>query len=304
VTLRRISTVAGAASAILLASTTSAQQQQLVLRSSTNSVAVHVLVRTSSGPVRDLTAADFVITDSGVRQDIATMTIEPLPLDVTVVVDRLAQSEFASVKRHPQIEDIEETLTQDDRIRVVGVGADIDERSPFSPPGRAAAMAPARPSDQPALFDGVASALLRVTPPGRQHVVIVITEGYDAFSFTSAAALTDIAQRTDARMYVVVAQGRSVKARTLARAPSPLPLDDGLGSLVEIARDTGGNVVSVSRLTRAITGPIRRVFSDVRAGYVLYYTPTGVSDRGWHPISVTISRPGQFEIQARPGYAN
>jgi hypothetical protein len=32
--------------------------------------------------------------------------------------------------------------------------------------------------------------------------VIVLTEGYDAFSFTSPQALSDIARRSDARMHV------------------------------------------------------------------------------------------------------
>lgn len=289
----------------VLSQTPPPAQQQLVLRSSTNSVAVHVLVRNSIGPVRNLTAGDFVVTDSGVRQEIATMTVEALPLDVTVVVDRLEQSEFSPSGRHPQIQDIVEVLRPEDRIRVITVGTDIEEVARFAPPSPAAALASPRvKSEQPALYDGVASALLRITPPGRQHLVMVLSEGWDSYSFMTAAALEDIAERTDAQMHVVVSEGRRGKWRTLGRAPNQLRIDDGLGALVELAEKTGGGQLTFNRLTRSVTSAVRRLVEDVRSGYVLYYSPTGVSDRGWHPIEVKVSRPDVLEIRARPGYAN
>ncbi|HXT68423.1 MAG TPA: hypothetical protein VN700_01600 [Vicinamibacterales bacterium] len=286
---------------------TTAQEQQLVLRSSATSVAVHVLVESATKPakpVRDLTAKDFVVTDSGVKQEIAAMTTDVLPLDVTVVLDRLEQSEYAKRIPHPQVVELESLLNKDDRLRVVAVGSDIEETLPLGPPGRGPAPLPRLKSDLPALFDGVATALIRPTPPGRHHLVVAITEGFDAYSFTGAAALADIAHRSDAQLNVIVAEGRRLKTRTLARVMNPLPIDDSLGSLVEIAKSTGGDVIASYRLTRSIGGPVKHLFDEVRAGYVLYYTPTGATDRGWHPIEVTIARPGNFEVRARRGYAN
>jgi hypothetical protein len=280
------------------------QEQQQVLRSSTSSVAVHVLVSNAKGPVRDLTAADFVLKDSGVEQEIATMTREQLPLDVTIVLDQLAQGEFAGRERHPQVAEIEALLTDDDRIRVITVGRDIAETAALGPAGNAASAKAASSSDQVAVFDGVAGALMRVTPPGRQHLVLVITEGYDAYSFTSEAALTGVGERSDAQMHVLVAEGRRLKTRTLARAPAVLPLRDGLATLVTLARSSGGDVVPIGRMTRSVTSSMKKIFDDVRAGYVLYFTPTGVPERGWHPLLVTVSRPGTFEVRARPGYTH
>lgn len=279
------------------------KSQQLVLRSSTSSVAVHVLVSNAKGPVRDLTPAEFVLKDSGVQQDIATITRERLPLDVTIVIDHLAQGEFAGRERHPQVEEIERLLAEDDRIRVISVGRDVLETAgPGPADAAAAAKAPSR-SDQAAIFDGVAGALMRVTPAGRQHLVLVITEGYDAYSFMSAEALTSVGERSDAQMHILVAEGRRIKTRTLARAPAVLPVRDGLATLVTLARSSGGDVVSIGRMTRSVTSSMKKIFDDVRAGYVLYFTPTGVPERGWHPLTVTVSRPGQFEVRARPGYA-
>jgi VWFA-related protein len=293
----------------LSAATTTRPVQQLQLRSSTSSVAVHVLVQGPRGPVRDLTTADFELTDSGIRQQIATMTVDPLPLDVSIVVDELRHSEYAAKKRHPYIEEIKALLKREDRLGIVAAGSDIRERVPLgalpdvaetTPPE----TRPAEISDQAAVFDGVARALLRATPPGRQHVVIVLTEGYDAFSFTSPQALSDIARRSDARMHVLATEGFRGRYRELARAPAPLGVYDGLAVLVELARESGGDLFAPTKMTRSVSGPVKRIFDDVRAGYVLYYTPAGVTERGWHPIAVSVTRPGRFEVRARPGYAN
>jgi VWFA-related protein len=297
-----VAAVLASAGAATLSAIAQDKAQQLVLRSSASSVAVHVLVSNAKGPVRDLKTADFVLKDSGVQQEIATMTSERLPLDVTIVIDQLAQGEFAGRERHPQVEEIETQLGGEDRIRVVSVGGDIAETAAFGPAGHAASAKAASPSDRASVFDGVAGALMRLTPPGRQHLVLVITEGYDAFSFTSADVLTGIGERSDAQMHVIVAEGRRIKTRTLARAPSALPTRDGLATLVALARSSGGDVVSMGRMTRSVATSIKKIFDDVRAGYVLYYTPTGVTDRGWHPLTVTVSRPGKFEVRARPGY--
>jgi len=295
--------------AVLSAAATAQPAQQPQLRASTSSVAVHVLVQGSKGPVRDLTAADFELTDSGIRQQIATMTVDPLPIDVSIVVDELRHSEYATKKRHPYIEEIKALLMREDRLGIVAVGSDVRERVPLGALQHVAETTPpetkpAETSDQAAVFDGVARALLRATPPGRQHVVIVLTEGYDAFSFTSPQALSDIARRSDARMHVLATEGLRGRYREVARAPAPLGVYDGLAVLVELARESGGDLFAPTKLTRSVTGPVKRIFDDVRAGYVLYYTPAGVTERGWHPIAVTVTRPGRFDVRARPGYAN
>ena len=94
------------------------------------------------------------------------MTREQLPLDVTIVVDQLAQGEFA-VGRHPRSQTSKPLLTDDDRIRVITVGRDIAETAAGSA-GTAASAKAATSSDQVAIFGGVAGALMRVTPPGRR----------------------------------------------------------------------------------------------------------------------------------------
>jgi hypothetical protein len=35
---------------------------------------------------------------------------------------------------------------------------------------------------------------------------------------------------------------------------------------------------------------------------VFFYTPSGVSDTGWHKITVRLKKPGKYSITARRGY--
>ena len=51
------------------------------------SVAISASVKRDNAPVANLTAADFRLTDNGVPQSIDAVTIESVPLDVTLFMD-------------------------------------------------------------------------------------------------------------------------------------------------------------------------------------------------------------------------
>lgn len=71
---------------------------------------------------------------------------------------------------------------------------------------------------------------------------------------------------------------------------------------VEIAELTDGREVRPTVLTHGTTGPLRDVLDEVRGSYVLRYTPKGVLETGWHPITVTVTRGGGYDLRVRPGY--
>jgi len=64
-------------------------QQPARFRSSTDTVEVHVTVRSADGAlVRDLTSDDFEVDDNGRRRDIVVFSGDVQPLTVGVIVDR------------------------------------------------------------------------------------------------------------------------------------------------------------------------------------------------------------------------
>jgi hypothetical protein len=69
-----------------------------------------------------------------------------------------------------------------------------------------------------------------------------------------------------------------------------------------LAALTGGGDLRANALRNSISGAVKQALDEVRASYILYYQPTGVPQAGWHPITVTINRPGKYEVRARQGY--
>jgi hypothetical protein len=45
------------------------------------------VVDRNGAPVRGLTAADFIVTDQGIRQEVQSLAVDPLPLSVQLVLD-------------------------------------------------------------------------------------------------------------------------------------------------------------------------------------------------------------------------
>jgi hypothetical protein len=48
-------------------------------------------------------------------------------------------------------------------------------------------------------------------------------------------------------------------------------------------------------------GVFVKILDEFRQRYVLTYTPTGVSEAGWHELTVRVKRRGA-NVRARPGY--
>ena len=60
---------------------------QAVFRARTDLVSISTNVKRRNAPVPNLTAADFTVTDNGVAQAVEAVTIEAVPLDVTLFMD-------------------------------------------------------------------------------------------------------------------------------------------------------------------------------------------------------------------------
>ena len=76
-----------------------------------------------------------------------------------------------------------------------------------------------------------------------------------------------------------------------------------MAALDDLVSPTTGKVFTFEA-GQSVARQFRRVVDDYRAGYVLQYVPEGVPPAGWHEISVTVTRPGKYDIRARKGYQN
>ncbi len=89
----RLITITG----IALTAASLAATQSATFRIATDTVPVHVTVRTNGGEiVRGLTAKDFDVFDNGSRREILTFSSDPLPVDVAIVLDRSSSLDQAA----------------------------------------------------------------------------------------------------------------------------------------------------------------------------------------------------------------
>jgi len=108
----------------------------------------------------------------------------------------------------------------------------------------------------------------------------VFTDGHDTTSWLTEDAVIDSARRIGVVVHAV-------------RVESDAFLD-------RLADSSGGRTWSATS-DRQLRELFTRALDEMRARYLLTYTPHGVSGPGWHDLKVRL-RNGRADITARPGY--
>jgi hypothetical protein len=168
--------------------------------------------------------------------------------------------------------------------------------APIDPAGRAGGRGggragPAGPRADNAEADALAVALATGPGAGRRQLVILMFSGgrSDSASFLDWPTVNELGWRTDAIVDRLVAQLRPIRANEIVQPPFD-----------PILVATGGRFIPVGpadNIGAALVGAI----DDVRASYVLSYTPLGVKREGWHDITVKLKK-GKADVRARQGY--
>jgi VWFA-related protein len=298
-------------------------------RASTTGVSHHVIVQRDGRGVQDLRAEDFLLTDTGITQQITVVDAAGVPLDISLVSEGVRYVTSTTFDR--EMAEVANQARPEDRVRVVLI--DDDQREQRVGSAYALLEAAARRRTCVPVYDALARVLMRPTDPGRQHVIVLLTVSEGSGSVLSSAQVMEVAKRSNARVYALIsldafgATGSRpwVSDVKCARLDRDLSADgkarlrqlesisssseqvrelwlDSKNRLVQIAKVTGGAELRPAVLTRSITGPVREALEDARSGYILRYTATNVPETGWHPITVKINRPGNYQVQVRPGY--
>ena len=154
----------------------------------------------------------------------------------------------------------------------------------------------AQPRGSTALCDAVYAALRLHEPGARRTAVVVFSDGMDSMSWLGPSEVVLAASRSQALVYGVATRGRDERK------------DPFLGDLV---RATGGRLFEVAskenylRHNSFTDGQLRErfldVLADIRARYVLSFTPEGADTVGWHTLDVRLRRV-TGDVLARPAY--
>jgi VWFA-related protein len=283
--------------------------QQSSFRATTEMVIVDVLVTKDHKPVEGLTAADFVVRDSSVRQSITLLALEAVPVDLHLVLDVSASLQGDGIEQlKAAARAAIATLRPDDRAELLTFSDDLRVRAPWTKDRTALnnAIDAVAASGWTSLVDATFTAIALSEDPNRRTLVLIFTDGQDTSSWLSGADVFKTAARSRVTISGVIAAPPPLN-RPDFQAPARLRdllLSDPAGHraafLPVMTHETGGELLYVS-LTTDLRKAFLEVVSRFNRRYLLSYAPTGVAEHGWHPIEVTL-RDKSLEVTARRGY--
>jgi Ca-activated chloride channel homolog len=260
-----------------------AQPPPAVFRSGIEIVELDVSVMRGGLPVQGLTARDFALTDNGAAQEVDSVTLDRLPLSVTLLLDTstsVAGDRLAHLKQAG--DGLIEALRADDRAALVTFSHSVDVRVPMTGDLTAVrtAIASMEARGATALRDAVQLALTLHTHDRSRPLILVFTDGADTTSWLTEEAVLDTARRAGIVIHAVRVEANQFLER--------------------LAELSGGRTWSATS-DRQLRALFSNALEEMRARYLLTYTPRGVTRAGWHELKVRLKN-GRADVTARPGY--
>lgn len=270
------------------------------------------------GPVFDMRAEEFSLTEDGAPQKIAFFNRDTAPVDAVLLVDSsgsveglldVIQAAALSFARQLRPEDRFSIISFSDRpVILLDWSSDLKEA--------AAALRSIEPSGNTALYGSVVATVyerFEHQPPGRRRAVVVLTDGDDTISSVTSRTASRAALAHDTSVYVVsigriareiyeaVANNRAVPTQKRQEFRAALGrLRRAEERLEYLADQTGGRVLYPSG-----PGDLGKAYDEIaeeiRSRYLIGYYPPPSAAPGFHEISVTTSRK-KVRVHARQGY--
>jgi len=275
------------------------QRPQPTFRAGAVGIAVDVTVTDGLKTVTGLRAEDFELLDNGVRQQVSAATLEAIPFDLTLAVDAsgsLTPAMLAQFKK--DMAAISAMLRAEDRIRLVTFATRGNDVFGWRDGGTELPLTRISAGGATAFYQTLSAVLLRQTDPGRRQLIVAMTDAFDNVSLLDAPDVRDLARLANAVLHIVIRRPLKASSRSWGWVPYTGP---GFNeALREAAESTGGRLRSTDTETSLIDA-FKTALEEFRTGYVLWYTPAGVDQTGWHTIQVRVKQP-KFVVRARNGY--
>jgi Uncharacterized protein encoded in toxicity protection region of plasmid R478, contains von Willebrand factor (vWF) domain len=271
---------------------------QAPFRSGVDLVEVDVSVMRGGTPVTGLTAANFLLTDNGAGQEISTVTLDRLPLTIILTLD-ISDSVSGQKLRYltDAVLGLAHGLRPEDRVALVTFSNWIDVAVPLTHDASAVsrAVSSLQPGGGTSLNDALHVAL-QLRPRDRSRIVVLaFTDGSDNLSWITDRAIVDEARRAG-----IVVHAIEIRREPAADIPGLQRIQPANSLLEPLIAATGGRIwsaTSSSDLRRLFT----RALEEMRARYLLTFTPKDRTAEGWHDLKVTLKN-ARGDVTARPGY--
>ncbi len=270
------------------------QDRGTIFRAATDLVTIDVTVQRGRTPVTGLTPAEFEVFDNGIRQNVTELSYGRMPIDVRLVFDTSGSIDDNALAAYVRaMRQITSTLQPDDTCDILTFSGRIVEAAPRqSAPVRISARR--LQPETTAFFDAASLALVAAPTFGRRQLTILMSDADDNSSFFDEGALSEIARRTSASVYVVmpVAPWRPTgDAQDAVRR----------ARLTALTAMTGGRIIEPTH-DLDIVPPFLKAIDEFRNSYTLAYTASGVAPGGWHTVTVNVPGTRSATVRARRGY--
>jgi hypothetical protein len=279
-----------------------AAQATPTFRAAVDVVQIPVSVRDGNRPVRDLTAQEFVVTDAGRAQTVDAVSVETIPLDVTLILDTSSSTMAIADKLEKDVAQIVKMIGPRDRLRILRIDTLVEELRPMlSIENRPGTVAIPRNYGVSSVHDALVAALMRDVPVDRRHLIVGITDGIDTMSMTTAERVRDVAMRSEALLELAIVNPPTAAGPLSYVRPRFVEYDEA--RLRQAAEATGGELRGRGRFGSGDpVSTFKRVFDDFQQSYVLRFTPPVAPTSGWHELAVSVPKNPHYTIRARPGY--
>ena len=290
---------------VLLAFVELAGGQQPVFRARGEAVAVSVSVKNGNVPMAGLKASDFRLLDNGEPQTISDLSVEGVPIDLTLFFDTSGSfmGNLAGLKS--ALQTIADLLRPSDRLRLLAFDDEIEELVHWTDAGMALDLSGLHYARISSVYDGLAAAMIYQPDPSRRHLIVAMTDGVDYNSAVSSVRLLDISAHIEGVLHLIL-----IGSRFQARHDEPMepimrgPDAMGMDRLRTVAERTGGKMYAPLFGTGDVVKTFSQVLDDFRASYVLRYTPANVPREGWHELKVEVPSAPRATIRARRGHSS
>jgi len=288
---------------LALATTASAllDARQAVYRARTESVAISASVKRGNAPVANLVAKDFTLTDNGVPQSIEAVTIESVPLDVTLFMDTSGSTAGALDRMKSNVITIAKMLRPDDQFRLLTIGLSVDTPVPWQRAGSPISLDMKAVPGISLVYDALFVALTHTPATGRRHLIVAMTDGQDCGSLLDGARVLDASGRSEAVLHWIYVSNQG-DFDQLSIPAWCTPTDAGEVDFVGQSAERTGGESHRSRFGDPAVRTFAQILDEFRQSYVLRYSAQDVNSSGWHTVAVQVPAQPALTIKARSGY--
>jgi len=274
---------------------------QTVFRSRTDLVAISASVKRGNAPVANLTAKDFVVTDNGVPQVIEAVTIESVPLDVTLFMDTSGSTAGSLDRMKREVVAIAKMLRPDDQFRLLTIGLSVEAPVPWQRAGLPVSLEMKAMPGISLVYDALFVALAHAPAAGRRHLLVALTDGEDCGSLLDGARILDASARSEAVLHWVYVSNQG-DFDPFAIGAWCTPGDARETDYVEQSAIRTGGEKHKSLFGDSAVKTFARILDDFRQSYVLRYSAQHVKPGGWHAVTVQVPAQPGLTIKSRSGY--